>query len=369
MFATHRPIFSRVAFRHGAYCPRLVRWAASGAVACVVAAAVVLPARAQDDVAKFYAGKNVDLYIGSTAGGGYDSYARLVARHLGAHIPGHPTIVPINMPGAGSNKLAYYIYAVAPKDGTAMGAIFPGAVMEPLIGDKPVKHDPQKFNYVGSANNETNVCIARSDAPVKTFKDVLTHELRIASSASGGSTRDYPAVLDNVLGAKFRLVMGYPGSRQMMLALEQGEVQGMCGIAESSLAEAEPDWLPSGKMIVLAQEALKGDPALTAKGVPLTLDFAKSDEQKQLLDVLYSQQVFGRPYVLPPGVPADRVAALRKAFMATMQDPALRADAKRVRLAIDPISGADVQALVTKVYATPKPVIKKLKQAMIYKSS
>ncbi len=366
MKATHHPILDRRADRRRGHRLRLGRRAAWSVVACVLAAAAALPVRAQDGAAKFYAGKSLDLYIGSTAGGGYDSYARLVARHLGAHIPGHPTVVPVNMPGAGSNKLAYYIYAVAPKDGTAMGALFPGAVVATLIGDKPVKHDPRKFNYVGSANNETNVCIARSDAPVKTFKDVFTHELRLASSASGGSTRDYPAALDNILGAKFNLVRGYPGSREMMLALEQGEVQGMCGIAVSSLDEAEPSWLPSGKMVALAQEALTSNPEL--KGVPLALDFAKTDEQKQLLEVLYSEQVFGRPFVLPPAVPADRVAALRTAFMATMQDPALREDAKRVRLAVDPVSGADVQALVAKLYATPKPVIDKLKQAMIYKS-
>jgi tripartite-type tricarboxylate transporter receptor subunit TctC len=355
MTVTHRPPSAR-----------LCGWAAA---ACLVASLAPAPARAQDDVAKFYAGRNVDLYIGSTAGGGYDSYARLVARHLGAHIPGHPTVVPINMPGAGSNKLAYFLSSVAPKDGTAFGALMPGAITEPLIGDKPVKDDPRKFNYVGSANNELNICIVRADAPVKTFEETFTHEVRIAASASGGSTRDYPAVLDNILGTKFRLVMGYPGSREMMLALEQGEVQGMCGIALSSFAEAEPDWIPSGKMVVLAQEAIKGDPGLTAKGVPRTLDFAKTSEQKQLLELLYSELQFGRPYVLPPGVPADRVAALRQAFAATMQDPALRADAKRVRLTIDPVSGDDVQALVAKMYATPKPIVDRLKQAMIYKPS
>ena len=195
------------------------------------------PVRAQDAVASFYAGRQVSLYIGSTPGGGYDSYARLIARHLGEHIPGHPTVVPVNMPGAGSNKLAYFIYAVAPKDGTAIGAIFPGAVMEPLIGDKKVADDPQQLVYLGSATREVNVCVVRADAAVKSFKDALTHEARLAASAEGGSTRDFALLLNSVLGTKFKLVLGYPGSREMMLAIERGEVEGQCGIAVSSLAD------------------------------------------------------------------------------------------------------------------------------------
>ncbi len=329
--------------------------------AALVAAA---PAQAQDAVASFFAGRQISLYIGSTPGGGYDSYARLVARHLGDHVPGKPSVLPVNMPGAGGNKLAYFIYAVAPKDGTAIGAIFPGAVMEPLIGDKKVAHDSSQLVYLGSANNEINVCLLRADAAVKSFKDVLGHEARLAASAEGGSTRDFPLLLDNLLGAKFKLVVGYPGSREMMLAIERGEVEGQCGIALSSLATAEPDWIPSGKVRILAQEALKGDPAMTEKGVPLTLDFATTADERQILEVMYSQEVFGRPYILPPGTPADRVAALRKAFWETMNDPALRADAARVRLEVDPIAGDDVQALVTKIFASPPQIIARLKQAL-----
>ncbi|HZT52438.1 MAG TPA: tripartite tricarboxylate transporter substrate-binding protein [Stellaceae bacterium] len=339
---------------------------ATALAAVVLVAAVPAPSRAAEAVAKFYAGRNVSLYIGSTPGGGYDSYARLIARHLGDHIPGKPTIVPANMPGAGSNKLAYYIFAVAPKDGTAIGAIFPGAVIDPLIGDKKVEHDPTKLVYVGSANSEADLCFVRSDSPTKSFKDAMTRETRLAASAEGGSTRDFPAVLDNVLGTKFRLAVGYPGSREIMHAVEQGEVEGACGLGVSSLATAHPDWLPSGQMVPIAQESIKGHPMLNAKHVPLTLDFAKNDEQRQMLELLYSQLVFGRPYVVPPGTPPERVAALRKGFMETMQDPALKEDAKRVRLELEPTSGEDVQALVTKVYATPPAIVAKLKQAMIY---
>jgi len=319
------------------------------------------PAAHADD---FYAGKQITLYIGSTPGGGYDSYARLLARHWGDHIPGHPTVVPVNMPGAGSNKLAYYIYAVAPKDGTAVGEIFPGAVLEPLIGDKPVPHDPRKLVYIGSANNEVFLCFVRSDSPVKTFKDAFTTQIRLAASAAGGSTRDFPLMLDHILGTKFDVVAGYPGSREMMLAIEQGEVAGACGIGVSSLAEAEPTWIPSGKVIVLAQEALRPDPSMTALKVPLTREFAKTDEEREVLSLMYSQEVFGRPFVAPPGTPEDRVAVLRASFMATLKDPATLEDAKRVRLPVDPIEGTEVQALVTKAYATPPAIVARLKAAI-----
>jgi tripartite-type tricarboxylate transporter receptor subunit TctC len=318
---------------------------------------------AADDAAGFYAGKDITLYIGSTPGGGYDSYARLLARHWSEHIPGHPTIVPTNMPGAGSNKLAAYMYAVAPKDGTVVAEIFPGAIMEPLIGN-PVPDDPSKFGYVGSANNEVFICTARSDSPVKTFAEALQKPMSLAASAAGGSSRDFPALSDNILGAKFKIVAGYPGSREMMLAVEQGEVNGLCGVGETSFAEAVPDWIPNGKVIVLAQESLRPDPALTAKGVPTTIDFAKTDEQRQVLRLMYSQGVFGRPFVVPPGVPSERLATLRQAFMAAFHDPATIADAKRVRLMLDPISGEEVSELIAKSYASPPAIVTKLKDAI-----
>jgi len=330
------------------------------AAAVLLLAAVVSPAAADD----FYAGRQISLYIGSTPGGGYDSYARLLARHWGDHIPGHPTIVPVNMPGAGSNKLAAYMFAAAPKDGTAVAALFPGAILEPLIGDKAVPFDPSKFGYVGSVNTEVFICTVRSDAPIKSFKEAFTTPVSLAASAAGGSSRDFPLMLDNVLGTKFKVVAGYPGSREMMLAVEQGEVNGLCGVGVSSFAEAEPDWFPSGKVIPIAQESLKPDPEMSARHVPLTLDFAKDDEQRQVMSLLYSQEIFGRPYVVPPGVPPERLAVLRQSFMAALRDPATVDDAKRMRLQIDPSSGEDVQALITKVFATPPHIVARLKQAI-----
>ncbi|MGE5537807.1 MAG: Bug family tripartite tricarboxylate transporter substrate binding protein [Gemmatimonas sp.] len=334
-------------------------------LAAVLAAGIAGSAAAQD---QFFAGKQIELVIGTTPGGGYDTYGRLVARHMGDYIPGKPTLLPKNMPGAGSNKAAAYIYAVAPKDGTSIGAIFPGAVIEPLLGDKSqVQHDSTKFNYLGSANNEAFICIGRSDAPVQKFEDALSKDMIMGASAAGGSTRDFPALLNNVLGTKFNVVSGYPGSKEIVLAVERNEVQGACGYAWSSLIAQNADLLTSGKVRVLAQESLKKHPALDKMGVPLTISFAKTDEQRQILELVYGQLVFGRPYVLPPGVPADRVATLRRAFDATLKDKTLMAEAEKLQLDVESVSGEEVQALVAKMFAAPAAMVERTKQALIYK--
>lgn len=335
---------------------------ALGLVALVAAS----PAPAQDGVAQFYKGKQINLYVGSSAGGGYDTYARLIARRFGHHVPGNPSIVVQNMPGAGSNKLAGFMYSVAPKDGTAIGAIFSGAILQPLVGD-PVQHDPSKFIYLGNANNEVFLCMARTDAPAKTFKDTFTTELIIGASNQGGSTRDFPAMLDNVLGTKLRIVTGYAGSNEIMLALERNEVQGVCGLGWSSVAPHRARLLDSGANRLIVQLATKGHPEMNKMGVPLAIDFAKTADDRKVMELIYSQLIFGRPYVLPPGTPADRVAALRKAFMETMRDPELAGEAAKMHLDVDALSGEEVQAEVAKAFAMPKNIVERARQAMIYK--
>ena len=325
------------------------------------------PALAADPAAQFYAGKQIDLVVGSSAGGGYDTYARLIARYLGRYIPGNPVIVPQNMPGAGSNKAAGYIYSVAPKDGTAIGAIFPGTILQPLIGHVPTPHDPSKFIYVGSANSDAYMCIARKDAPVQTFKDLLSQTLIIAGATEGATTHDLPVVENNLLGAHFRIVSGYPGMRENTMAIESGEVQGVCGYGWASLESQHPEWLTKGFINIIVQESIKGYSKLNDMGVPRTADFAKSEEDRQALELLYSQGVFGRPYVLPPGVPAERVAALRKAFMEALADKALLAEAAHMKLDIDAMSGEDLQALVGKLFALPPSISAKVKDAIVYK--
>ncbi len=322
-------------------------------------------AGAQDAVAEFFHGKQVNIVVGSSAGGGYDTYGRLIARHLGAHIPGNPEVVVQNMPGAGSNKATSYIYSVAPKDGTAIGAVFPGAILDPLIGDVQVQHDPSKLNYLGSANADIYICFVRSDAPAKTFKDVFTHELIVGASNTGGTTRDLPAMMNNLIGTKFKVVSGYAGSKEITLAIERGEVNGACGIGWTGLPTMHPDWFAGKKLMrVIVQLDMKGHPELNAAGVPLSVQFAKNDDDRKVIELIESQATFGRPYVLPPGVPAGRVAALRKAFVDTLNDPALRADAQKGQLDLDFMSGADLQTLVAKLYALPPSIVTQAKQAL-----
>jgi tripartite-type tricarboxylate transporter receptor subunit TctC len=325
------------------------------------------PALAQDAVADFYRGKQINIIVGSSAGGGYDTYARLLARHFGAHIPGNPEVVVQNMPGAGSNKATAYIYSVAPKDGTAIGAVFPGAMLDPLIGDTKVQHDPSKLNYLGSANADVYICFVRSDAPAQTFKDAFSHEVILGASNAGGTTRDLPAMMNNLLSTKFKVVTGYAGSKEITLAIERNEVNGACGLGWTGLPTMHPDWFgPKKLMRVLVQLDMKGHPDLNAMGVPLSIDFAKSAADRQVIELIESQGAFGRPYVLPPDVPQERVAALRQAFIATLSDPAVRAEAQKGQLDLEFMPGNELQALVGKLYALPPSVAARAKQALVY---
>ena len=319
---------------------------------------------ADDPVATFYKGKTITILVGSSAGGGYDTYARMISRHLGKHMPGNPSVIVSNMPGAGSNVAANYIYNAAPKDGTIVGALYGGSPLEPLIGTTPVQHDPSKTQYLGSANDDVYVCVARKDAPVQNAEDLFKTEV-VAGASVASSTADFPAVLNAVIGTKFKLVLGYPGSREIGLAIDKKEVYAACGLAWPSVSVTNPGWFgENGTMRVLLQTHVKGHPYLNSQGVPNALSFAKTEEQRLMLELFFSQEVFGRPYVVAPDVPKDRVAALRKAFMETVKDPELLADAKRANLEVDPVSGEDVQKLIAKAYQAPKELADKIKKAL-----
>jgi tripartite-type tricarboxylate transporter receptor subunit TctC len=339
----------------------------------VVLASSSANALAQETVAQFYRGRQITVIVGSSAGGGYDIYARLLARHMPKHIPGNPAMLVSNMPGAGSNTAAAHLFNVAANDGTYIGALQNSAVMDALFdallgNNRKLRHDATKFIHVGSATTDHYVCIARSDAPVKSFKDALKRELLIGSSQPGTSTRDFPAMLNNLTGAKIRQVGGYPGTREITLAIEKNEVQGLCGFSWSSLNAQRPDWIKSGFIRVIIQEHDKGNAEINRMGVPLAVDFATSPENRKIMELVYSSETFGRPYMMAPGVPADRTAALRKAFLDTMRDPELLGDAQRIGLAIDPISGEDLQALAAKLFATPADFVERTKQALVYKA-
>jgi tripartite-type tricarboxylate transporter receptor subunit TctC len=330
-------------------------------------------ALAQDSVAQFYKGRQITVIVGSSAGGGYDIYARLLARHMPKYIPGNPSIIVSNMPGAGSNAAVAHIYNVAPKDGTFIGAPQNSAIMDALfdatLGNaRRLRHDATKLIHIGSATTDHYVCIARSDAPIKTFQQALTQEFLIGASQPGTSTRDYPAMLNNTTGAKIKQVSGYPGTREITLAIEKNEVHGLCGFSWSSLQAQKPDWIKSGFIRVIVQEHDKGNPEINKMGVPLAVDFATSPENRKIMELIYSSETFGRPYLTAPDVPAERVAALRKAFLETMADKELLADAQRIGLSIDPISGEDLQRLAADIFATPVPFVEKTKDAMVYRA-
>jgi tripartite-type tricarboxylate transporter receptor subunit TctC len=325
------------------------------------------PAAAQDSVAAFYQGKQVTIVIGSSVGGVYDLYGRLMARHMGKHIPGNPRVIPTNMPGAGSHVAAAHIYNIAPKDGTVIGALQSTMVFEPLLAARSFNHDPTKFNYLGSANDDVYVCIARADAAVKSFKDLLSQELIIGASPAS-SLSDNPAFLNGAIGTKFKIVNGYPGSREITVAIERNEVQGACGLSYSSTFVARPDWFRDKIVKVLVQTHATGYPELNKAGVPLVGEFARNDEERAMLELYFSQTAFGRPFLVAPGVPAERVAALRKAFQDTLRDPEFVADAERLKLDVDQVSGEQLQKLVERIYTASPELIGKIRQALVPKN-
>ena len=335
-------------------------------IACALAASLLSSqgVRAQDAIADFYRGKQVTMVVGSSSGGGYDLYARLVARFMSKHIPGNPNVVVQNMPGAAGNTSAAYVANVAAKDGTVIGAPQAGSLVDQLVSANAaqIKHDARTLNYLGSANSEVFTCLVKSDSPIKTFDDVFSREVIFGSS--GGTTRDMPMALKNLLGAKIRFVQGYAGTREVGMAMETGEVQGLCGMGWTSIQSQRPDWFEKKIVRVLVQESMSGDPGLNKQGVPLSVAYTKDPEKQQMFELLYSQGVFTRPFFMAPGVPKERVEALRTAFMKALADPQAIAEAERQRLVITAISGADRAALVKKLYTIPKPVIDKLKAAL-----
>ena len=304
--------------------------------------------------ADFYKGKNIDLYIGYSAGGGYDVYARSLARHMGRFIPGNPTIVPKNMPGAGSLVLANWLYNVAPKDGTAFGIIGRGTAFDPLLGSTKAQFDAAKFNWIGSMNDEVSVCVAWHTTGITKLEQVKQNELTVGGTGPAADTDQFPKVLNSTIGTKFKIIAGYPGGNDIDLAMERGEVMGRCGWSWSSVTATHQNWIDEKRINVLVQLSLSRHPDLP--NVPLIMDFAKSNEEKQIFKLVFARQPMGRPFLMPPGIPADRMVAVRKAFMDTMKDGEFLADAEKMKLEINPVSGDAVQEIVQQVYQTPKSI-------------
>ena len=331
--------------------------------ALIIAAAMVpaVPAGAAD----FYAGKTIEVIVGTDVGGGYDIYSRTIARHLARHIPGNPTIVVKNMPGAGSGRMAGYISSVAPKDGTSLGAIFPGAILAPLIEERAdFLFDPAKFVYIGTADSGTRVCATFQSSGTKTYEQALSRRTRMGASGLGASTRDYVLFKKKATGVSFDLVMGYKGSADILLAAERGEIDGLCGWDWSSVKSQRADWLRDHKVNLLVQVGFEPEPELTSRGVPPLWNYIRNADDRTAVELIITQQLFQRPYIAPPGTPAEQVAILRAAFDATMRDPQFLEDAQKTRIDINPQSGSRVQELVAKAYAAPKPVVDRAKELL-----
>jgi tripartite-type tricarboxylate transporter receptor subunit TctC len=308
--------------------------------------------------ADFYKGKTIDLYIGYSSGGGYDVYARALARAIGRFIPGNPTVLTKNMPGAGSLVLANWLYNVAPKDGTAFGLIGRGTGFDPLLGSTKARFDASKFNWLGSMNNEVSVCVAWAASGVTSLEQVKERELTVGGSGQAADTDQFPRVLNGTIGTKFKIITGYPGGNDVDLAMERGEVMGRCGWSWSSVVATHQSWLDDKKMNVLVQLSLNKHADMP--NVPLVMDLARNDEERQIFKLVFARQPMGRPFLAPPGVPAERVAILRKAFIEALNDPQFRGEADKMRLEINPVPGEAVQTLVGEIYQTPKAIAKRV---------
>jgi tripartite-type tricarboxylate transporter receptor subunit TctC len=331
----------------------------TGSALLLASLSAQVPARAAD----FYAGKTINFIVGGSAGGGYDTYARTIARHWSRFLPGQPGIVVKNQPGAGSGVAAAMLYTTAPKDGLWIGAIFPGAIIGPILDPRPnSKFDPSKFSYIGSADAGTRVCITGPKSKIKTFEDAQKNKTIMGASQAGGSTRDYAFMLNHTAGAKFDVVSGYKGTRAIFLAMERGEVDGMCGLDWSSMKSQKGDWVRDRTVNILVQAALDPEPELNALNVPSIWKYIKAADDIKAVKLIVSQQVFGRPYVAPPGTPPERVTILREAFMKTMKDSRFLADAKKANLSIEATSGEKVNTLIADVFSAPKAVVEKAKQ-------
>jgi tripartite-type tricarboxylate transporter receptor subunit TctC len=336
------------------------RIALGAAVAC--AAMLSATAAGAQTPEAFFRGKTLTMFVGFDAGSGYDLYARLVARHYTDHMAGNPKIVVQNKPGATSLIAAEYLYNQAPRDGTAMLAMGRNILTEVMLGEReagkglPPKQ-VQEFNWIGNANKEASICYAWSTTGVKTIADATKRPLKFGSTGPGSDYESYARVLNEALGTKFQTIRGYSGPGAVQTAIERGELDGVCGVSWSSFVSATPEWIPQKKVYVLAQLNLEPHPDL--KGVPVVLDLAKTQQDRDAMRVVFARQAIGRPFAAPPGVAADRVKALRAAFDATMKDKAFLDEAAKARIEINPSTGAEVEALLKQVYATPEPIVRR----------
>jgi tripartite-type tricarboxylate transporter receptor subunit TctC len=335
---------------------------AAAAVALLVTAGHASAAAAGGD---FYRGRKIQLLIGYSVGGGYDVYARTLAHYMGSHIPGNPTIVPQNMPGAGSLRVVSYLARAARKDGTVIATFGRGAMMEPLLEpEQPVAatFDPRNFGWIGSISDEVSTCAFWHTSGIRTWEDMKTRSYRIGGTGASADTDVFPKVIKNLFHLPLRLITGFPGGQDVVLSLQRGEIDGRCGWSWSSLISRNRELYNSGQIVVPVQLGLRKHPDLP--NVPLILDLTDDPRTKAALKLIMSRQMVARPFAAPPGVPPERLAILRAAFAATMQDPHFRAEAKQLELEVEPVDAQAVEQLIREIYQTPPDIVGLARQAM-----
>ena len=337
-----------------------MRQAAFCAAALVMA---LMPQQASaDPIAEFYRGKQVNWILSAGEGGGYSSYARAFAPYFSAHIPGNPKIVVQNMPGAGGIRAMNHLYSVAPKDGTVIGLVHSSVPFAPLYGTKGATFDPREMNWIGSLATEGAMCVAWHTSNVKTWQDLFDKEFVVGSSGAGSQMETLPLMLNKLFGTKVKVIPGYKGGNDVYLAMERGEVDGRCGGLVSSIQSTRPEWFSQKKVSVPIRIAMKRSPMFPE--APALIEFAKDERTRQTLQLLFSPQGMDRPILAPPGVPAERVAALREAFHKAINDPAFREEAAKQRIGIDEVSGEEVAEIIRTAYSMPPEIINSARELM-----
>jgi tripartite-type tricarboxylate transporter receptor subunit TctC len=322
-------------------------------------AAIVAAGQSPSSAQEFFKGKTVTLLVAGTAGGGIDIGARVMARHLGKYIPGNPNVVAQLMPGAGGIRMIDHMNQVAPKDGTVIGTVAPGPIIEPLVGKRKIGYRMTDFTMLAAMDKDVTLCLAWHASKFKTIKDVMDAPMNVAGTGAGSSTDIYPMFLNEVMGTKFRVITGYLGSQETIIAIERGEVDGRCGWGWSSLNSTKPDWVRDKKVTYLLQLALEKNPKVDA---PLALDFARDDATRQMMTVMFGPLALNKPFFGPPGMPAERAAELRRAFAEALKDKDLRAEAiKTFGDDLQPTTGDAAQKLIADIYATPPAVTERLR--------
>lgn len=329
---------------------------------CAAGLAMATPAPAQEDVAVFYRGKQLRLIVGTGAGGGYDLFARAVARHIGNHIPGNPSVIVQNQGAASGLVMANQLYSLGPKDGTVIAAPINGLPTAPLLEPAGAHFDAARLNWIGSTNRETYVAFAWHAAAVHSLADLLQRPLIVGATAAGTTLVDFPLVTNKILGTKFKVVRGYDSTPQINVAMERGEVEGIGGIGWQSVKTQVPQWIADRKITVIAQYGLNRDPELA--DAPAMLELARTEADRAALTMMFARTEYGRPYFAPPDVPRPRIEALRRAFDATMHDPDFMADAAQLQLELSPMRGEEVQALVAELARTPAEIVTRVRAVL-----